>query len=144
MKFNLDFKATWIFHRWIIFTMSHSWVLNIIIFSSLNIIILSGHLERFSWKILLNASLIAPSGCGLFVWIIHAFASIHHTWYAWISQHHLKFKSLHMQACFMVSFNRMGINFVSSYEEVVHVVCLDLFFCHKLVSVNEKSMTVSV
>ena len=77
MKFNLDFKATWIFHRWIIFTMSHSWVLNIIIFSSLNIIILSGHLERFSWKILLNASLVAPSGCGLFVWIIHEFASSH-------------------------------------------------------------------
>ena len=43
----------------------------------------------------------------------------------------------YFQACFMVSYNRIGIHVVPSYEEVV--VCLDLLFCHTSVFVNEKS-----
>ena len=37
-------------------------------------------------------------------------------------------KSLNLKAYFMVSYNRIAINFVSSHEEVL--VCLDLFLCY--------------
>ena len=52
-QINLDFRATIIFHRWITFTISHSWVLKTVRISS-------------SRMILFNDSLVAPSGCWLF------------------------------------------------------------------------------
>ena len=40
-----------------------------------------------------------------------------------------------------VSYHRISVNIVSSYEEVV--VCLDFYFCQMSVYVNEKGMVVS-
>ena len=56
-QINLDFRATIIFHRWITFTISHSWVLKTVRISS-------------SRMILFNDFLVAPSGCWLFLWRI--------------------------------------------------------------------------
>ena len=38
------------------------------------------------------------------------------------------------------SYDRIGINIVSSQKEVM--LCLDLFFCQNCIFVNEKSITV--
>ena len=147
MNFNLDFKSslklTLISNNSFCAFSNQGWFQGNLNFSQINNIdnVSLMNFDEVVNIITLNNSLVLPSGCWLSVWRFHAFT---------ISDmitpefHNItcEIQSLHMQACFMVLFDRISINVVSSYEEVM--VCLYLFFCHKSVYVNEKIMTVWV
>ena len=146
MNFNLDFKssfkATLISNNSFCAFSNQGWFQGNLNFSQINNIdnVSLMNFDEVVNIITLNNSLVIRV---LIVCVkISCLCYIGHD-YTWISQHHLwNSKSLHMQACFMVLFDRISINVVSSYEEVM--VCLYLFFCHKSVYVNEKIMTVWV